>query len=79
MRIHRHISSLAATVATIGALTPVAGALAAPNRAGCALSAPGASHHVSAAPADSTRARVVPERVWKEINDAMATKLLNGR
>ena len=48
MRIHRHIATLAATVAAIGALTPVAGALAAPNRAGSAPTGSVAAHRVFA-------------------------------
>jgi hypothetical protein len=78
MRIHRHITTLAATAAAIGALAPVTGAFAAPNRAGSALKAPAAPHHVSAPLATcSTGTAVVPERVWQEINDALLTKLLN--
>ncbi len=73
MRIHRHITVLAAAVAATTALTPVAGALAAPNRAGGAPSVP---QHVSAR-TYSTGARYVPEQVWREINDAMLVKLLN--
>ena len=48
MRIHRHIATLAATVAAIGALTPVAGALAARNRAGSAPTWSVAAHRVFA-------------------------------
>jgi hypothetical protein len=48
MRIHRHIATLAATVAAIGAFTPVAGALAAPNRAGSAPTGSVAAHRVFA-------------------------------
>lgn len=81
MRIHPHITKLAATLAAIGAMTPIAGAVAAPNRAGGALAAPVANlplHSVSA-PSRTywTGARFVPQRVWQEINDGLLVKLLN--
>ncbi len=78
MRIHRHIAELAATLAVIGAGTPVAGAVAAPNQAWGALAASVVRHPVSApARTHSASARVVPEVVWREINDALQVKLLN--
>jgi hypothetical protein len=77
MRIHRHIATLAATVAAIGALTPVAGALAALNRAGSAPTGSVAAHRVFApARTYSTVDRFVPDRVWQAINDGMLTKLM---
>ncbi len=74
MRIRRHITMLAATTVAIAALTPAPGALGAPNRAGSALTA----QPVSASTRTySTAARFVPERIWQELNDAIAVKLLN--
>lgn len=73
MRIHRHITLLTATIAAIGASTPIAGAFDPPNLAGSAPS-PGAAHH--AVHRARTGARFVPESVWQQINDAMSVKLL---
>jgi hypothetical protein len=70
MRIHRHITSLAATITVIGAATPVAGASYPPNLAG-SVGSPAGIHHT-----DPSGARFVPERVWQQINDAMSVKYL---
>jgi hypothetical protein len=71
MWIQRSIGFLAAATILSGAAAPIAAALDAPDQGGPALAL-----HVTAS-RHPTGARFVPERVWQEINDAMAMKLLD--
>ncbi len=77
MRIHRHIATLAATVAATGALTPVAGRWLLPTGRGA--HPPGPWPLTACSPPArtySTVDRFVPDRVWQAINDGMLTKLM---
>lgn len=78
MSLHHRIAMLAAASAAIGAVIPMAGASASPNREGGALAPPAVAHHVVApAGTHSTTARLAAERAWQQINDAMLPRLLN--
>ncbi|HEY2318069.1 MAG TPA: hypothetical protein VGH67_07210 [Solirubrobacteraceae bacterium] len=78
MWINRPTGFVTAAVMLVAAGTPVAHALDAPDMAGGALTTPPAHHsrHIAAQPRPAA-AITVSERVWEEINDALAIKLLH--
>ncbi|MGZ4167292.1 MAG: hypothetical protein ACXVR1_07695 [Solirubrobacteraceae bacterium] len=78
MRIHRLAGRLAVALTLVATVIPVADALGAPNMAGSALkAAPVHDPRLASAPARPAATAAVPERVWQEINDALAIKLMN--